>query len=233
MENKPKKIKAQIFLAAIISVEVLLGILTLIGMVGLVATGNLIYSAMIMIFGIATVVGFFTLLGIYIGNYNKLVKLKNKTEQSLSLIDVYLKLRFDLIPNLVETVKGYIKHEKDVLKTVVELRNIGLATDEEASKIDVANRIVPEMKKILILAEDYPELKANKLFLNLTKDLTQVEEKIAAARRFYNSNINAYNNLVQTFPSNMVALLFGFEKMQMFTIDVNERVVSKVNLELI
>lgn len=183
-------------------------------------------------FGVLTIIVFVILMSFSVGNYNHFVKLKNRVDQSLSLIDVYLKMRFDLVPNLVNAVKGYMKHEKEVLKTIVEIRNKGIEAKDTHEKIDLANKIVPEMKKIMFLAEDYPELQSDKLFKSLMDELSLIENKIAASRRFYNSNIKEYNNAVETFPSNLIASAYGFEKKEMFKIEVNEKIVVNVDLNI-
>ena len=168
------------------------------------------------------------LSGIVIGAYNKLVRYRNKVKESLALIDIQLKLRFDLIPNLVNTVKGYTKHEEAVFEEVVKLRNLAIKSQDESKKLDAANKMVPKMKHILMIAENYPKLKADALFKSLMDELTIVEDKIVASRRIYDSNVNLYNTHIQTFPSNIFAYIFGFEKEELFKIDAGEHLPTKI-----
>lgn len=181
--------------------------------------------------GVLSAITLIVLLVYLVGGYNKMVRYNNKVAESFSLVDVHLKMRFDLIPNLVETVKGYAKHETKIFENIAKLRNLGMNTTSETKKIDTANKIVFETNKLLAVAENYPELKADGLFKNLMQELCEVENKISASRRFYNSNINVYNSLVEIFPYNQVAVLFGFKKQDLFQIEVNERVLPKVNME--
>ena len=161
--------------------------------------------------------------------YNKLVRYKNKVSESLALIDIQLKLRFDLIPNLVNTVKGYTKHEEKVFEEVVKLRNQAIKMQDEQEKLEAANKLLPKLKHILVLAEDYPKLKADSLFKSLMEELSVVEDKIVASRRIYDSNVNSYNTLIQTFPNNIYAYLFGFEKQELFKIDAGEHLATNIS----
>ena len=155
--------------------------------------------------------------------YNKFVRYKNKVSESLSLVDIQLKQRFDLIPNLVNTVKGYAKHEKEVLAEITELRNKAVATNEEKEKIELGNQMLPKLRQILMIAEDYPELKADKLYRSLMEELVLIEDKIVAARRFYDSNVNLYNTSIEGWPGNIIANLFAFTKVELYRIDAGER----------
>ena len=175
-----------------------------------------------MIFGIVVAI-------VAASTYNKLVRYRNKVKESLALIDIHLKLRFDLIPNLVNTVKGYAKHEEKVFEEVVKLRNQAVKLENEEEKLAVANRIVPKIKHILMIAENYPKLKADALFKSLMDELSTVEDKIVASRRIYDSNVNAYNTLIQTFPNNIFAFIFRFEKQEMFKIDAGENLPTVVD----
>ena len=166
-----------------------------------------------------------------ISTYNGLVGLRNKVHDQFSQIDIQLKRRFDLIPNLVETVKGYAKHEEETLKEVVEARNLyeKSTTHEEAINADLKlNEYVP---KLIALAEAYPELKANENFVHLQKELSETEDKIAYARQFYSDSVLKYNNKLQTFPNNIIAKLFGFKAEEFFKANENERENVKVELE--
>lgn len=160
---------------------------------------------------------------------NMMIRYKNKVKEALALVDIQLKQRFDLIPNLVNVVKGYAKHEKEVLTEVTKLRNLALKTIDEKKTIELANKAVPLMKTLIAVSENYPELKANKVFQNLMEELVYVEDKIVAARRMYDSNVNLYNTKVEVFPDNLVASTFGFEKEELFKIDANE----KINIEIV
>ena len=154
--------------------------------------------------------------------YNKFVKVSHKVDESLSSIDVHLKQRFDLIPNLVEIVKGYATHEQETFLKITELRAKQQATASTEETIQLANQALPLMNRLIAVKENYPNLKANQMFLKLQRELVACEGKIAAARRFYISNVNQYNTLAQSFPSNVVARMFGFRTKPLFTIDIRE-----------
>ena len=143
-------------------------------------------------------------------------------------MDVYLKKRWDLIPNLVETVKGYASHEKDTLKEIVELRNSSYDNMSDDEKIKKNEQISNGITKIMALAEAYPELKANENFRDLSNQLTKVEEDIANSRKYYNGVVRMFNNKVEMFPSNIFANLFGFKSKAMFEASANERENVKV-----
>ena len=171
------------------------------------------------------------LLVFIIAVFNALIKLRNSVKDHWSQIDIQLKRRFDLIPNIVETVKAYAKHEEETLKEVVEARNLyeKSTTHEEAINADLKlNEYVP---KLIALAEAYPELKANENFVHLQKELSETEDKIAYARQFYSDSVLKYNNKIQMFPNNIVAKLFGFKSEQFFKANNNERQSVKVELE--
>lgn len=158
---------------------------------------------------------------IILASYNKLVKLQNKVKQAASGIDIYLNQRFDLIPNLVETVKGYTKHESDTLEEIVELRNNYNKT--KGLNIKEANEINKDFNNILAIAESYPELKASEQFINLQKNLSKIESQLEAARRIYNSEVTNYNTKIESVPSNIVAGMFNFRKSELFKIDENKK----------
>ena len=171
------------------------------------------------------------LLVFIIAVFNALIKLRNSVKDHWSQIDIQLKRRFDLIPNIVETVKAYAKHEEETLKEVVEARNLyeKSTTHEEAINADLKlNEYVP---KLIALAEAYPELKANENFVHLQKELSETEDKIAYARQFYSDSVLKYNNKLQTFPNNIIAKLFGFKAEEFFKANENERENVKVELE--
>ena len=169
------------------------------------------------------------IIGWIVSTYNKLVRLRTNVEEGFSTMDVYLKQRWDLVPNLVETVKGYTKQEEKVLTEIVELRNKGsyggLSNNE---KIDVNNQLTSKVNGLLALAEAYPELKSNENFMDLSNKLAGLEGHIANARKYYNGAVKGLNNKVQMFPSNIVASIFGFEKAAMFEAADNERQNVKV-----
>lgn len=154
----------------------------------------------------------------FIGANNKLVRLRNDCQEGYSTMDVYLKQRFDLIPNLVETVKGYAKHETDTLQAVVNARNSGAQQTTE-ERIKDENAITGAMRQIFALAESYPDLKANQNFVDLQAKLTKMEEDIANARKYYNAVVKQYNNACMTIPTSIVANLGGFKPAAMFEVD--------------
>ena len=162
--------------------------------------------------------------------YNSFVQLNNKVKEAFSTMDVYLKKRWDLIPNIVETVKGYAKHEKDTLKEVVELRNSTYDKMSDEEKIKTNEQLSSGINKIMALAEAYPDLKANENFKDLSKQLTKVEDDIANSRKYYNGVVRIYNNKVEMFPSNIFAGLFGYKSKAMFEASANERENVKVEL---
>lgn len=162
-------------------------------------------------------------------NYNSLVDLKNKVEESFSTMDVYLKKRWDLIPNLVETVKGYCKQEQNTLTEVTKLRSKSYENLSDDEKVDVNAKLTEGVQKLLAVAENYPELKSNENFINLSQNLNKVEDDIANARKYYNGTVRNYNNKVEMFPSNIIASMFHFEKRKMYEItDEKERENVKV-----
>ena len=163
-----------------------------------------------------------------ISDYNKIIKYKNKINESLALIDIHLKLRFDLIPNLVETVKGYAKHEKDVFKEVTALRSMAATSKSQGKKFEYANMLVPKMRELVIIAEGYPELRSDASFRNLMEQLIIIEDKLVASRRIYDSNVNEYNTLIMVFPTSIIANSFGFKKEVLFKIDAGERIAERI-----
>ncbi len=160
--------------------------------------------------------------------YNDLVNGRNRVKNAWSQIDVQLKRRNDLIPNIVETVKGYAAHEKETLSQVVQARsNIQNATTvEEVAEAD--NMLTGALKSLFAVAEAYPDLKANQNFLNLQEELSETEDKISYSRQFYNDTVLKYNNLCEQFPSNIIAKLFHFEPSQFFEAQTEERATPHV-----
>ena len=171
------------------------------------------------------------LVAIIASKYNEMVKHRNKVKESLSLIDIQLRLRFDLVPNLVKTVKEYAKHEKEIFEKLIEIRKLALNEQDEKKKIEYANDLVPQIAQVLAIAENYPELKADALYKDLMEELVLIEDKIAASRRFYDSNVNKYNTLIEIFPNNIFAFMFSFKSMELFKIDVGERFASKIKID--
>ena len=157
---------------------------------------------------------------------NKLVKLQNTIKNSKSSIDVYLKQRFELIPNLVETVKGYAKHEQNLFKEVTEARSKYNKTESLVDG-EITNN---GLNKIIVLAESYPELKANEQFLFLQKELAKMESQLQAARRVYNSEVNRYNDIVMTFPGSLFAGMCGFKKEEYFEAKAEEQENVEIKL---
>lgn len=156
------------------------------------------------------------------GTFNSLVKLKNRAKEAWADIDVQLKRRYDLIPNLVETVKGYAAHEKAVFEKVTEARAKAISAKSIAEKGQAENVLSGTLKTLFAVAENYPDLKASQNFLELQRELTDAEDKIQAARRFYNGNVRDLNTKIESFPSNIIAQIFGFGKMEFFEIGVPE-----------
>lgn len=155
--------------------------------------------------------------------YNGLIRLRNKVDDQASQIDVQLKRRFDLIPNLVETVKGYTKHEKETLEGVVNARNAYNTAGSLEDQLKADGELTKAMNKLFALAEAYPDLKANENFMNLQNELTAIEEKIVYSRQFYNDSVLKLNNKIEMFPSNIVAGMFNFKKRQFFEASAEER----------
>ena len=170
------------------------------------------------------IIGIIALIIIYsLVLYNSFVKLNNKVKEAFSTMDVYLKKRWDLIPNIVETVKGYAKHEQDTLKEIVNLRNSAYDNMSNEEKIKANQQLSSGIGKVMALAEAYPDLKANDNFKDLSNQLTKVEDDIANSRKYYNGAVRIYNNKVEMFPSNIIAGLFGYKSKTMFEAIANER----------
>lgn len=162
-------------------------------------------------------------------SYNSLIRLKNQVKQAKSGIDIYLNQRFDLIPNLVECVKGYMKHEKDIIENVSNMR----ASYMQGAKnnIKVAENLNNSMNKLIAVAEAYPELKASEQFLNLQKNLTKIESQLQAARRIYNNEVTNYNTKISTVPTNIIASMFAFKEEDLFQIEEYKKENINVKLE--
>ncbi|MGN1206591.1 MAG: LemA family protein [Eubacterium sp.] len=172
--------------------------------------------------GIVIIAIIFLLAVLFIGCYNKLTKESITVDEAFSTMDVYLKKRFDLIPNLVETVKGYAKHEAETLSSIIEKRSHGYTDMTQDEKIHTSASISQMIPKILALAESYPDLKANANFQNLSMQLERMEEDIANSRKYYNGAVKRYNTSVQTIPCNIIAGIFHFEPKTMYEISNDE-----------
>ena len=162
--------------------------------------------------------------------YNNFVRLNNKVKEAFATMDVYLKKRWDLIPNIVETVKGYAKHEKSTLTEVIKMRNSAYDSMTDDEKIKANEKLSNGMVKIMALAESYPDLKANENFKDLSKQLSQIEDDIAISRKYYNATVRDFNNKVEMFPSNVIAKIFGYKSKNMFEASEEERQNVKVSL---
>ena len=158
-----------------------------------------------------------------ISTYNGLVSARNKVRDQFSQIDIQLKKRFDLIPNLVETVKGYAKHESETFEKVIQARNGYMNASSDEDKLKASKELSRGITKIIALAENYPELKANTSFVDLQNQLKDIEEKISYARQFYNDSVLMYNNKIEMFPSNIIASMFGFKKESFFEAESHEK----------
>jgi len=169
------------------------------------------------IIGLAVLVVFWL-----IGIYNSLIKLKNRTNEAWSDIDVQLKRRYNLIPNLVSAVKGYAKHERELFENVTKARTAAMGAQAPGDKAQKENMLTGALKSLFAVAENYPDLKANQNFLELQKELSDTENKIQAARRFYNGNVRDFNIKIETFPNNLVAGMLNFKKRDFFELESKE-----------
>lgn len=182
-------------------------------------------------YAVIAIIAIIVLILLYIGaTYNALVRKRNSVEEAFATMDVYLKKRWDLIPNLVSTVKGYAKHEAETLEKVIAARNARYQDLSDDDKIAANNELSKGLASINVLAESYPELKANQNFLNLQSQLNGTENDIANARKFYNAVVKQYNNKVQMFPSSIVASMFHFTTKRMFAVE-NEAEREAVKVE--
>ena len=164
-----------------------------------------------------------------ISAYNKGVTLRNYVREAFSTMDVYMKKRWDLIPNLVETAKGYMTHEQNTLSKITELRNLNYGGMSNEQKMDVNAQLGFGLAKLIAVAENYPDLKANENFLRLMDELTAVEEDIANSRKYYNGTVREFNNFTELFPTNIIAMIFNFKAEKMYEISDKERENVKVS----
>jgi LemA protein len=165
---------------------------------------------------------------VFVVMYNGLVRLRNRIDNAWSQIDVQLQRRHDLIPNLVETVKGYAAHERETLDAVVQARNAAVAAHGPAAQAEAENMLSGALRQLFALQEAYPDLKANQNFLNLQEELTSSEDRVAYARQFYNDSVFKYNNKIQSIPSNVIANMFNFRQREYFEVESVARDVPRV-----
>lgn len=182
-----------------------------------------------MVWGIVIVVIVLLIVIWFFATYNKLVSLRNKKDDQWSQIEVQLKRRADLIPNLVETVKGYAKHESETLEEVIKARNTYLSASTPEDEMKASGAVSEALSKLFALSESYPDLKANQNFLSLQDDLKDTENKISYARQFYNDSVLTYNNKVEMVPSNIVAGIANFKKASFFEVEEKDKEVPKVS----
>jgi len=184
-------------------------------------------TGFIVLLGLVLVVGFFV-----VAIYNRLVRLRVRTEDAWSGIDVQLKRRYDLIPNLIETVKGYAKHERETLDAVVRARQAGIDAKTVPEQAQAENMLTGALRQLFALSEAYPDLKANQNFGQLQEELSSTENKIAFSRQHYNDTVGNYNATLETFPTNVIGGMFGFLRRDFFEIeDASQREAPKVSFE--
>ena len=180
-------------------------------------------SGLLILGGVVLAVGLWL-----ISSYNSMVKLRNMVRNSWAQIDVQLKRRFDLVPNLVETVKGYAAHEKEVLEKVTQARSMVQSAQSIEQRQQTENQLTNTLRSLFAVAEAYPQLKANDNFRDLQQQLAELEEKIAFARQFYNDTTMKYNTMIQSFPTNLLAGMFGFQSESYFEVDDGQRQAVQV-----
>ena len=174
---------------------------------------------------IAIIIVFVLILLVFI-QYNQLTKLKLRVEQSKSGIDVYLQQRFDLIPNLVNTVKEYMDYEKETFENITKLRN----QYNETKNIKISEELNNQINQIVAVAENYPELKASEQFLNLQRNLSKIESQLQAARRIFNNDVTKYNTKINIVPYNIIAMLFGFNEESLF--QINDETKNNISVDI-
>ena len=183
---------------------------------------------------IILVIPIFFILVYLIGGYNRLVALRNRFKNAYAQIDVQLKRRYDLIPNLVETAKGYIKHERETLEAVTRARNVALGASQAAAAnpgdaaamknlVSAESGLGGALSRLLVVSEQYPDLKANQNMMQLTEELTSTENKISFARQAYNDSVMVYNTTCESFPTNIIANTFSFASAELFVVDKPEQ----------
>ena len=183
----------------------------------------MIYILIIVLVALAVLVLWFILA------YNRFVSLRNRTQEAWSDIDVQLKRRYNLIPNLVSTVKGYAVHERELFEKVTRARTVAMGAQGVGEQAQAENQLSSTLKSLFAVAENYPDLKASNNFVELQRELRDTEDKIQAARRFYNGNVRDLNTKIESFPANVVAMVFGFKKMEFFELqEESARAVPEV-----
>jgi LemA protein len=185
---------------------------------------------MVAIIAVVVIVAIIVLLGlVMVGMYNGLVRARVRTREAWSGIDVQLKRRADLVPNLVETVKGYASHERETFENVTRARSMLQQAGTAREAAEANNFLTQTLRSLFAVAERYPDLKANQNFLDLQHELSDIEEKIAYARQFYNRNVMSYNTRIQTFPNVVMANMFGFVRFEFFEAEEEAREVPEVS----
>ncbi len=181
------------------------------------------WAILLIALGAVIVLGAVGIVAWWISTYNKFVKMKNDVEEAYSTMDVYMKKRYDLIPNLVETVKGYAKHEKEALESVMKARYSCMSANTQEEKAQSENWLQGTLKTLFAVAENYPELKANTNYIEMMNSLQTIEAEIASSRKYYNGAVKRYNTKSEVFPSNIVARHYAFEKKVLFEIENAEQ----------
>lgn len=177
------------------------------------------------------IIAIVALIAIYVlAQYNSFIKLTNMVKEAFSTMDVYFKKRWDLIPNLVEVVKGYAKHEKETIENITSLRTNAYESMSIDKKININEQLTQGLSRIMAISENYPDLKASQNFIELSRDLTKIEDEIANSRKYYNGTVRVFNNKIQMFPSNIIANMFGFHSVNMFEANADEKNNVKVDL---
>ncbi len=167
----------------------------------------------------------------FMNTYNALIKLRNRVKEAFSAMDVHMKKRYDLVPNLVNTVKGYASHEKETLEAVIQARNLGQSASTPQEMMEAEGQLNSALSRLMVVVEQYPDLKANTNFMQLQTELSSLEGEIAKARKYYNASVRKYHNRRDVFPSVIVANMFGFESFDMFEISEAERVAPTVSFD--
>ncbi|MDC7228312.1 MAG: LemA family protein [Spirochaetales bacterium] len=178
---------------------------------------------------IIIIVAVIAIAGFFVSTYNGFIRLRNKVEEAFATMDAYLKKRWDLIPNLVETVKGYAKHEQDTLEKVIQARNLAMNSSSMSELQSNENTLAAGLKSIFALSEAYPDLKANQNFVNLQNQLQSVENDILQSRKYYNAVVKSFNTKRELFPASIIAGMMNLEKKEYFEIDDEERENVKVS----
>lgn len=175
------------------------------------------------------IIGIIVILAVYVFlTYNSFIKASNFVKEAFSTMDVYMKKRWDLIPNLLQIVKGYAKHEADTFKKITELRSDSYDSMTSNKKIAANKELAQGIAKIMAIAENYPGLKASRSFIQLSGELSKIEDEIANSRKYYNATVRNFNNKVQMFPSNIIARMFNFNSVDMFEAAEEEKINVKV-----